>query len=203
MGNFYLYGASGHGKVIYEILKSCNENIAGVFDDFSKEKVFFEAPVIGSFQNETMKNGSLIISIGDNHARKNIAQKTAVTFGKAIHAASVISSSALIKEGTVIMAGAVVNAEAQIGKHVILNTNCSVDHHCIIEDYVHIAPNSALAGNVTVGEGSMLGVGVSVIPGVKIGKWCIVGAGAAVVNDIPDYAIVVGVPAKIIKYNKA
>ena len=48
----------------------------------------------------------------------------------------------------------------------------------------------------------MIGIGAVIIQGIKIGKWAIIGAGAVIVNDIPDYAMVVGVPGKIIKYLK-
>jgi acetyltransferase EpsM len=76
-----------------------------------------------------------------------------------------------------------------------------VEHECQLGDYVHISPNSALAGDVIVGEGSHIGIGAVVIPGVKIGKWVTIGAGAVVLEDIPDFAVVVGNPGKIIKYN--
>ena len=46
----------------------------------------------------------------------------------------------------------------------------------------------------------MIGIGAVVIQGIKIGRWAIIGAGAVIVNDVPDFAIVVGVPGKIIKY---
>lgn len=56
-------------------------------------------------------------------------------------------------------------------------------------------------GGVRIGEGSWLGVGVSVI-GANIGKHCVIGANAVVNRDIPDYCVAVGVPAKIVKrYN--
>ena len=48
----------------------------------------------------------------------------------------------------------------------------------------------------------MIGIGAVIIQGIKIGKWAIIGAGAVIANDIPDYAMVVGVPGKIIKYLK-
>jgi acetyltransferase EpsM len=58
-----------------------------------------------------------------------------------------------------------------------------------------------LAGNVFVGEGTHVGIGASIIPGVKIGKWVIIGAGTIILNDVPDYAVIVGNPGKIIRYN--
>ena len=62
----------------------------------------------------------------------------------------------------------------------------------------HISPNAALAGNVSVGEGTQIGIGAAVIQGIKIGKWVTVGAGAVIIKDIPDYAVVVGNPARIL-----
>jgi len=54
-----------------------------------------------------------------------------------------------------------------------------------------------LAGNVEIGEGTLIGMGAAILPHVKIGKWCKIGAGAVVVKDVPDGRTVIGVPAKI------
>ena len=67
------------------------------------------------------------------------------------------------------------------------------------EDFVHIAPNSTLCGGIRVGEGTLIGSGATIIPNISIGKWAVVGAGSVVVSDIPDYAVVVGNPGKVIK----
>ena len=57
-------------------------------------------------------------------------------------------------------------------------------------------------GNVEIGEGTHIGSGAIVIPNVVIGKWAVIGAGAVIIKDVPDYAVVVGNPGKIIKYNE-
>ncbi|NPV51911.1 MAG: hypothetical protein HPY71_00095 [Firmicutes bacterium] len=101
--------------------------------------------------------------------------------------------------GTVVMPGSVVNAGARVMEHVILNTCCSVDHDCTIGDFAHIFPEAHLSGNVTVEEGSHLGVGASVIPQKSIGEWSIVGAGAVVIRNVPSRVVVAGIPAAIIK----
>lgn len=54
-------------------------------------------------------------------------------------------------------------------------------------------------GPVTIGDGSWLGAGAMVLDGVTVGKGCIVGSGSVVTKDIPDFSVVAGVPAKIIK----
>jgi sugar O-acyltransferase (sialic acid O-acetyltransferase NeuD family) len=196
----YLYGASGHAKVIIEIFELRRLKIFGLIDDNHQIKSFLNYPVQNDASILAHNESELIISIGDNATRKKIAEKLAVKFTKAIHVFANISQRAEIGDGTVIMAGAIINSLVRIGKHVIINTNSSIDHDCVIGDYAHISPNAALAGNVVVGEGSHIGIGACVIQGITIGKWATVGAGAVIINDVPDYAIVVGNPGKIIKY---
>jgi acetyltransferase EpsM len=62
---------------------------------------------------------------------------------------------------------------------------------------------AALAGNVTVGEGTQIGINATVKQGITIGKWAIIGAGAVIVKDVPDFAVVVGNPGRIIKYTSS
>jgi acetyltransferase-like isoleucine patch superfamily enzyme len=77
-----------------------------------------------------------------------------------------------------------------------VNTAASLDHDCVLGAFAHVAPGTHLAGSVVVGDGAFLGVGVSVIPGRRIGAWATVGAGAAVIHDVADRVTVVGVPAR-------
>ena len=195
----YLFGASGHGKVVADAAESIGIKIEGFIDDNPDLEKIGNYSVLRSLPPGARH---LFLSVGNNATRKKIARSFPNTdFIKIIHAAAWVSKSASIGQGTVIMAGVSVNAEAQIGQHVILNTNASVDHECIIGDFVHISPNVALAGDVSVGEGTHIGIGASVIQGVSIGKWATIGAGAVVIKDVPDFAVVVGNPAKLIKYN--
>jgi acetyltransferase-like isoleucine patch superfamily enzyme len=54
-------------------------------------------------------------------------------------------------------------------------------------------------GPVEIGDGTWIGIGVSIMANVKIGRNCVVGAGSVVTNDIPDFCIAVGVPAKVVR----
>ena len=196
-----VYGASGHGKVIIEILESMGESAITVWDDADK------APICGYEvrKPEARAADKMIIAIGVNETRKLVAERVAdmVHFAVAIHAFSHISKRATIAVGTAVMAGVTVNVDAQVGRHCILNTSSSIDHDCVLGDYVHISPNATLCGDVQVGEGTHVGAGATVIQGIRIGKWCTIGAGAVVISDIPDYATAVGNPAKVIKVKTA
>ncbi len=194
----YLYGASGHAKVIIDILRDSGIPVLGAFDKNPAIKEVVGIPVIGAEVEGTL-NAPLIISIGDNAIRQRVANKLQVEFGKAIHHSAILSPSATIAEGTVVMQGAIIQADAQVGRHAIINTGASIDHDCRIGDYAHVSPGAVLSGNVQVGDGTHIGAGAVVIPNLTIGKWCKIGAGAVVIRDIPDNVTVVGNPARIIK----
>lgn len=196
----YLIGASGHAKVVIEIIEQQGFFIGGLQDANPAIKSLFDYHVfeeLPAFFDPN--NDEVFISIGNNAIRKQIASLLDYKYVTAIHLHAIISKRITIGEGTAIMAGVTINSDVQIGKHVIVNTNASIDHDCILGDFVHVSPNSALAGNVIVGEGTHIGIGASIIQGVKIGSWCTIGAGAVIIRDVPDGATVVGNPGRIIK----
>ena len=195
----YLYGASGHAKVIIDILEANNINIEGLYDDNPNIKELSGYKVLGTLEGKSTPGAPFIISIGNNVLRKNIAEKYSLIFTEAIHPSAVISKRASIGEGTVVMGNATINTGCIVGKHVILNTSCTVDHDCELDDYVHISPNACLSGGVIVGEGTHIGSGVSITPNIKIGKWTTIGAGAVIIRDVPDHAVVVGNPGRILR----
>lgn len=199
--NKYLFGASGHAKVILDVLFSNNIKVVSILDDNPNVVELSKIPVLQSKLFKIEKNQEFIISIGNNSIRKKIVDSNHFSYYSAIHSDATVSKFATIDEGTVVMPQVVINADAKIGKHCIINSRSVIEHDCVLGDYVHISPNASLAGNVTIGEGTHIGIGASVIQGIKIGKWATIGAGSVIINDIPDYAVVVGNPGKIIKIN--
>jgi len=192
-----LYGAGGHAKVVIDILKSIGVEIDGLIDDNELIKEFQGYPVNKNRINEKLP---VIISIGDNNIRKKIAQKIShANYLKVIHPTAIVSDNTEIDNGTVIMHGCIIQPGVTIGKHCIVNTGASIDHDCVINDYVHISPRVTLCGNVIIGEGTLIGAGTTIIPGIKIGKWSVVAAGSVVTNDIPDYVMAAGTPSEIKK----
>lgn len=195
-----LFGASGHGKVIIDILQLNSFPIKLILDDFPKTENLLGIPVLDASNFDFTSIQNMIISIGNNTIRKTISEKFKLNYINAFHPTAIVSKNSKIGIGTVIMAGAIVNPEAFIGNHCIINTGAIIEHDCCIDSYVHVSPGVSLAGNVIIGEGSHIGIGACVLQGVKIGRWVTIGAGAVVLNDVPDYATAVGNPVRIIKY---
>jgi acetyltransferase-like isoleucine patch superfamily enzyme len=108
----------------------------------------------------------------------------------------------------------------KIGSHVWIGPQAYFDARLLVlEEYVGWGPGAKVLGSthtgvpstdpiittdlvikpVTVGFGADIGMNASILPGVHVGAHSIVGAGAVVTHDVPDYAIVAGVPARLIR----
>lgn len=111
-----------------------------------------------------------------------------------------------------------ISSRARLGNGVKLESNIDIWDLVTLEDYVFVGPSVVFTNDLTprakypkskypeygkwlptlVKEGASIGANVTVICGHTIGKWAMVGAGAVVTNDVADYALVVGVPARIV-----
>jgi UDP-perosamine 4-acetyltransferase len=206
-----ILGASGHAKVIIDILKGLNRyDIIGCLDATFKEQEVAGVKVIGDDSKlpQLYSDGirHAFVAVGDNRLRDKLASQVINLGFVLINVISInafLSTSVKLGHGIAIMPGAVLNVDVKVDDNVIINTGAGVDHDCVLATGCHVAPGCFLAGNVVIGKGVFLGVGCKVIPKIKIGEWSVVGAGAAVTKDLPPYSLAVGVPAKIIKHIEA
>lgn len=197
-----LYGASGHAKVIISCLQINKIGVEAIFDDDVRKKELSNIPVIGPYQADYKTNDPLIIAIGDNTIRCRLAQRIRHPYGIAVHPSAQIDPGVRPGAGCVVLHGSILQADNLIGDHVIINTGASVDHDCTVGNFVHIAPGAILCGGIRVDVGAFIGAGAVICPNLSIGKWAVVGAGSVVTRPVPDYAVVVGNPAQVIKNNK-
>ncbi len=204
-----IIGAGGHARVIFEILSyDWNIDVVAFVDNViptSDEKII-GIPVYGdhSVIPEMVKNGvkAAIIGVGKNSIRKAYFEQIknlGVEMVTAIHPDANIAHNVKIGKGVVIAASARISAGVEIGDNVIVNTGAIIEHEDVLEDHVHIASGTVIAGRVRVKEGAFIGAGCVVKEYLTIGRNAIVGAGSVVLEDIPDSAVAVGAPAKVIK----
>jgi len=200
--NVFLFGASGHAKVVADIVtRARRATIALVVDDSPAlaGQTLLGHKIAGGRKEllaRRARAGRGIVAIGANPARRAVAAWLAeqgIDFAAAAcHPAATIARTARIGAGSVVMAGAVVNPDTEIGLHCIVNTMASVDHDCRLGDGVHVAPGARLCGGVTVGAWAFIGAGAVIVQGRRIGADAIIGAGAVVLSDVPDGAKVTG-----------
>jgi acetyltransferase-like isoleucine patch superfamily enzyme len=115
------------------------------------------------------------------------------------------------------------DGKCQIGNHVWIGPHAYFDaRNLILEDYVGWGPGAKVLGSshtgepidvpiittelsikpVVIGYGADIGTNATILPGVHVGAHSIVGAGAVVTVDVPEYAVVAGVPARVIRHRK-
>ncbi|MBA4056376.1 MAG: acetyltransferase [Marivirga sp.] len=196
-----LLGGGQHAHVVLDCLLSQHADVIALFD-IQYQGDLFGIPQRGEYDADFEPTALGIVAIGDNATRKRVAAQSRHAFTNAVHSSVILSKYSEMGIGNMILHGTIIQAQVSIGNHTIINTGTQVDHHCIIEDFAHLAPGVILCGNVQIGEGTLVGAGTTVIPGKKIGAWATIGAGAVVIDDIPDYAVAVGNPARIFKYQK-
>lgn len=149
-----------------------------------------------------------------------------VSPGAEIGAGTRIWHHAQVREGArlgsqcIVGKGAYIDFDVQLGSKVKVQNYALVYHGAMIEDGVFIGPRVCLTndrvpraitpdgalkdtddwdvGRILVRYGASLGAGSIVLPGVTIGRFAMVGAGALVTSDVPNFGLVVGQPARLI-----
>lgn len=135
---------------------------------------------------------------------------------------------AQVRDGARLGANCVVGRGAYIGSDVQIGDNCKIQNYALVyeparlADGVFIGPAAVLTNDqypravnpdgsaksgadweavgVDIDEGAAIGARAVCVAPVKIGKWATIAAGSVVVNDVPDFALVAGVPAKRIRW---
>lgn len=201
----FVFGASGHAKVVIDILERMPEvEVAFAVDDAAEAKgqSVCGYRVIGGREEllaQRASGAAGIVTIGNNAARSQVAAwltGQGYPLARAIHPAAALARGVTVGNGTAIMAGCVINSDTVLGANVIVNTGSTIDHDCVISDGAHIAPGCHLCGGVRIGAGSLVGAGSTLIPGVQIGVNVEVGAGSTVIENVADGARVAGSPAR-------
>lgn len=200
-----IVGSGGHAQVCADILlamQAAGDAVepCGYISRRDHGRELLGLPVLGDEDALDPKQyDALVVAVGDNRVRSEAVRRLAEggwPFTAAVHPRAVVGRECVLEPGCMVCAGVVINPGTRVGAHAILNTGCSVDHHNEIGAFAHVAPGVRLAGDVRLGEGVFFGIGACAVQGVSVGDWATVGAGAAVIRDVPAETTVVGVPAR-------
>lgn len=133
-----------------------------------------------------------------------------------------------IRKGARVGKNCIIGGHVYIDSDVVVGDNCKIQsggrlyHGLILEDGVFVGPGVQFANDLVpravnpdgtlkgtedwevsptlVKSGSSIGMGSNILCGLTIGRWALVGMGAVVISDVPDYGLVVGNPARLIGY---
>ena len=146
------------------------------------------------------KNAPCVCALSTTKRKTYIEQvQDRAQFVNLVHPSSTILPRTTLGAGTVVSTGVLVASHTTIGSHVFLNRGVRVGHHTRVGDFVTIQPGANVAGAIEIGDQTYIGMGALVLERIKIGRGATIAAGALVRDDVPDHAMVAGVPAVIKK----
>ncbi len=213
-------GGGGMGRCVLDVIDAANVDAAarsgrpawelvGVLDDGTPDCDLLGArgvrhlgPV--AHLEDLAADVGYLIGIGDGVTRRlvdrfaqSVRREAPVLVHPNVHRGFDVQLGA----GSVVCSHVSMENNIRLGRHVHINQNSTVGHDSRLGSYVTLSPLVALSGDVRVEEAAFLGTGSSVNQGLTLHEECVVGAGAAVINDVPAQATVVGVPARVVRHS--
>jgi UDP-2-acetamido-3-amino-2,3-dideoxy-glucuronate N-acetyltransferase len=156
------------------------------------------------------------------HPTAEISPRAAIGEGTSIWHYCQVREGAQLGEQCILGKNVYVDFDVRIGSRVKIQNNCSVYHGATLEDGVFLGPHAVITndrypraitpdgdlkgeddwevGPVLIRRGASVGASAVILPGVTIGAFAMVGAGAVVTHDVPDHGLAVGCPARLVGY---
>ena len=208
---YFIFGAGGAGKAVAAILLELKGEslFLGFFDDDKElsEKIIFDRPIFTNYKNIIKKGTNhIFIAVGSTPIRKTIFDKinaiNPLVFNETlIHPKAIINSRVSLGKACIVYPGVIFDPDVVLGDNVMINKGTSVGHDVVIDPHSVISPNCSIGGNVHIGENTFIGMNCCIKQGIEIGANVTIGMGSVILKDVPDNAVVVGNPGRIIKYN--
>ena len=206
-----IIGAGKYGAVYLAYLKDAGIDIAGFLDDNPKEwnKRIDNIPVLGPISKlENLKDShgieAVYCPLGNNRLRVKFlkyAESLGYQIPNYIHPSVKISSNVTIGKGVYILLGTNIMPYTVIKDFVMISMGVNVAHHNVLEIGTFLSTGCNFGASIIANPYTYCGIGSTIMTGVSsLGTDCLVGAGAVVVKDVPDGAVMAGVPAKVLKF---
>ena len=212
MQKLVIMGAGGLARELANAVTELNAtaatfNVLGFLDDLQElqGKKQLDLPVLGSIETlaRYKKEGLCAMpAVGDGYVREEfarIAQQHGIALATIIHPSSIIGKDTSIGEGVFVAAGCVITVNAHLGECALVNMGCTIAHDVHLGNFTSVHPGARVSGEVTVKDYALIGTQAVILNKCTIGRGAVVAMGAAVAHDVPDYTLVAGNPARIVK----
>lgn len=206
-----IIGAGKYGEVYLSYLRDSGVDVIGFLDDDDavQSKLFGGLPVLGktdTLPDLKQKFGveAVYCPLGNNRVRVKFLQQAkelGYNTPNYIHPSVILSPDIKMGEGIYILLGSDIMPYTVIENYVMISMNVNVAHHNILRRGTFLSTGCNFGASIVAEEYAYCGIGSTIMTGLhRLGKDCLIGAGAVVIKDVPDGAVVAGVPAKVIKY---
>lgn len=186
-----------------------NVEFAGFLDNDASKKgsELYGMPVLGGLElvAQLAQSGARFVNLitGSTRARFETTRQIVQAGGQLanfIHP-SIDLTMTRVGCGNYLQEAVILQAEVSVGDNSSIHMAAIVGHESKIGSSVFIAHAVSISGCCEIGDGTFIGTNATILPRVKVGKWVTIGAGAVVTKDLPDKAVAVGNPARILKFS--
>ncbi len=189
------------GHQIYGIFANKKSNIAyqykGYLDELLAQKDNFDGVIIaiGAINKEGMLARKMIINFLTKHNIPAISLVSPQAF---------VSVSAKIGDGVYIAHSVIISTDSRVGNHCIFNHQADIGHDVIISTNCSIAPQVFIGGNCVIKDNVMIGVASTLMQGIEIGEFSVIGMKSLVIKSLKPHSFVFALPSKVsVNQNKA
>jgi acetyltransferase-like isoleucine patch superfamily enzyme len=153
------------------------------------------------------------------HKTAEVSKDARIGKGTSIWNWAQVREGAVIGEGCIISKGVYIDSGVKIGFNVKIQNNVSVYHGVTIEDDVFVGPHVCFTNDkvprainpdgsvkssedwtvteTLIKEGASIGANATILPGITVGRYAMIGSGSVVTKDVPDFGLVYGNPATL------
>ncbi len=206
-----IIGAGTYGEVYLAYLQEAGTEIVGFLDDAQEMQgeTVRGVPVLGKTDllptlAETHGVRAVYCPLGNNRLRVRFltwARELGYATPRYIHPSVVISPGVEIGDGVYILLGTTIMPHTRIKDFVMISMGVHLAHHVVLSEGTFLSTGVNFGASMTAEKFAYVGISATIMTGVKtLGEDCLVGAGAVVIRDVPAYAVVAGVPAKVLKF---
>ena len=200
MKDLIILGTQAHGGELAEIIERVNKgsnewNFLGflTMDRTRVGGIYNGYPILGTKEDIPCYDHAYFVTDYEWPEKGKIPMDRRITL---IDPSSFVSRTAKIGLGTIIYPNCYVGLNAQIGDFVFCLSGCIINHDDVIGDRVTLASGVHLAGGVHVEPECYLGQSSTVRQLLTIGKGSLIGMGSTVIRDVPENSVMVGNPAE-------
>lgn len=201
-----IYGAGGLGREIYDLAQRCNDErwkqILFLDDSCESRHPFHDTEVLSL--NEALSAYPLsdlegIVAVGEPALREKLyirIRQLGVAPATLIDKTALISPYAAVGAGSVVSEFVTVRSGGTIGENCLLQPHSALGHDSVMENHVVLSAFCAPGGNIHFGARTFVGMQVTILNGLTVGKDAIISMGSVVFRDVPAGATVIGNPAR-------
>ena len=205
-----IIGAGTYGEVYLAYLQEAGADIVGFLDDDPKYEgqSVRGVPVLGGVSRladlkETEKIEAVYCPLGNNKLRVkflSMARELGYETPNYIHPSVIISPNVSLGKGVYILLGTTIMPHTEIKDYVMISMGVHLAHHNVLDEGVFLSTGCNFGASIHAHKYAYCGISSTIMTGMhELGEDCLIGAGAVVIKDVPNGAVMAGVPAKVLR----